>query len=256
MHLGGRLSSLYCGQYQPRLADNWGGAGQMGGSKMRAAASLLLLVVLAAVARADELAEKAAKVVKATKSAVETIEKLEADRSKTLEVVKKARVRPGQTVARYAPRDPERKVPIAVTFGSQEDKQKAIEEWEQKLKAMQMEKERVRERDFFFGWMPKNPSVGDFGQMHNVEVLQVLAPNRLLIIYGGDILSGTTIMVEGIDTKDVADNQRWNIEPIMEITGTYRYTSTTGAARTVLKAEPMDLEPVRAYIREHKLMEK
>lgn len=203
----------------------------------------------------DRMAQIARKVVEETKEAVATIQRLCDQRKRTLEVVKRARVRPGQTVARYARGDRERQNPIAVIYGSQEDKEAGIREWEQRVAAMESELKRVSEQDFFFGYLPNKPTVGDFGHVRNVEVLQVIGPGRMLVVYGGDVLTGQTLLVEGVDTTGVVDDDRLNIEPVMEVTGTHRYNSALGAVRTVLKLEPMDLDPIREYIRQHKLME-
>jgi hypothetical protein len=98
------------------------------------------------------------------------------------------------------------------------------------------------------------PSVGDYGGVGLVTVVQVLGLDEMLaeIIHYGAWRDSPLARIEGFSTKGLVDGQHWSgymrkfishdyVHAEIAIVGTWSYTTTLGSQKTVLAAIPLDL---------------
>jgi hypothetical protein len=165
-----------------------------------------------------------------------------------LRIVKRGAINPQLAAEKWIGDGPTAKV----AFPSSEHKKKA----EQSAQFM-LDARRVRLKDLKAGdalAMPflsyDNLKVGDIGRPeYGFNVNQIVDESNVIVKYVGE----TDLWLKGFDTKDLTDDSRINSVDCVRITGTKKYTTVTGASRTILLAEPFDGDAViRAHIAAHK----
>jgi hypothetical protein len=75
--------------------------------------------------------------------------------------------------------------------------------------------------------------VGSFGLMPDFRVVQVVDDESMMVEVGHK-----TVLLKGVPTKDLADDDSVKGGVPVEVTGTHRYTTVMGAAKTVMLVEP------------------
>lgn len=123
------------------------------------------------------------------------------------------------------------------------------------------------------GIIPAGSVEGEFTPYYQSQVLQVLAESEMLVkvtafvwrdrIYGeganavplgkapteGD---DTFVLVRGVDTSTLADDQMIGLAGAWRVAGTHQYQTAIGAKKTVFALEPVDLPdppPARAVVK-------
>jgi len=98
------------------------------------------------------------------------------------------------------------------------------------------------------------PSVGDFGGVSSVKVVQVLDSDDMLAEFNWSAKTGidpTLARIKGFSTEGLVDGQRWSgymrervsnglVQAEIAIVGTWSYANTLGSKKTVLAAIPLD----------------
>jgi hypothetical protein len=91
--------------------------------------------------------------------------------------------------------------------------------------------------------IPERWEVGDWGRMYHdwLEVLTVVDDSDVLmdVVHDNGLLGKTylTILLRGIDTSKMTTGKKFKCNDPVVITGTYSYTTVSGAKKTVLLVE-------------------
>jgi len=96
--------------------------------------------------------------------------------------------------------------------------------------------------------------INALGRIGSAEVQQILDENRMFIttrLYGRR--SSLMLLCRGVSTKELADDTAIDLAQLMEVTGTYRYTTVTGGSNTVYVVEPATIgqDKLDALYRDH-----
>lgn len=101
-------------------------------------------------------------------------------------------------------------------------------------------------------WKERLPriAVGEHGKILGFEVIQILGPRDVIVQIGLEDLGWTLIGVPdryewvrltGVGTAGLVDGRRATIDEPIAVIGTWAYTTTLGAKKTIFLAAPVDL---------------
>lgn len=120
----------------------------------------------------------------------------------------------------------------------------SIREKEQRLREAMERVERIADPKYvpeFFG-PERGVKVGWIGRFpRNARILQVLNDHEVIVeanLNGSD----ETVWLSGTDTAGLTDDKTVELEQPFRLTGTKTYQNALGGSRTVLRAEPFDIE--------------
>jgi hypothetical protein len=91
--------------------------------------------------------------------------------------------------------------------------------------------------------------------VYEAKILQIIDSERMLITISSGILKdfGPVTLLLPWPTEGLADDTKLNVEgKLFVVTGTYQYTTTTGAGRTIMTVEGFDPRLVQAEMRKAK----
>lgn len=230
---------------------------------MRFAASLLVLVLVASVARGEDKAneelivQRAKAVVQYTRAILPVRKRYEALATHKLRKFQAGRVSPGQDEIVWQTAGSGYIVPLDAIFGSAASKQAHIDEAAREVAEIRESTKKGSSTYLFYGLLPEKLQVGTFGHLTTpwkpIKVHQVLGPERMVVARGGED-DRQYLLIVGIKTDGIVDGQKWHTPMPLEVTGTEMLRLATGGTNSLYKLEPLDTAPIEEYIREKKLI--
>lgn len=130
----------------------------------------------------------------------------------------------------------------ALTFSTADSKKKALVAAESSLASAEAEVSRLKKGGLIrLNFDEDHPRVGAAGFIQNgIKIIQVLDTKSVLVI-GLNCRENEFWILSGIDTSEMADGQLALPNIPLAATGTTAYQAVTGAKRTVVKVEVVDL---------------
>lgn len=80
------------------------------------------------------------------------------------------------------------------------------------------------------------------GSGKSVRIIQIVGPDEAITQ-----IKDAWVLLSGFSTTDLVDDKEVLLPHVIEVTGTYSYTTVFGAKRTILKAAPFDNSRVLQY---------
>jgi hypothetical protein len=176
---------------------------------------------------------------------------------KRLEAAKKAKINPKGGNSSSTSKSGNREI-IRFQFSSKEAREESVKELTEKVDQLTKDIKSIDEREaVVFPSLSARMQVGDFGGFfgNKIYVLQII-DSKTMRAELRDPRVGTNkninVMVRGLPTSGMVDNQAFACETVFEVTGTETYNTAIGGTQTVFVLKPLDTDPIVELIQKPK----
>jgi hypothetical protein len=203
------------------------------------------------------LASRAQAIVEETEKHKKYLEKTLESEEKSLSAAKKGKINPRGGASSSSSRSGTQEVP-RYQFSSKDAREEAVKELTAKVEQLTQEIKSIDKREsVVFPKLSANMKVGDFGIFfgNKIRVSQIIDTKTMraeLVDPRVGVNKRINVMVRGMSTSGMVDDQTFACDTVFEVTGTETYNTAIGGTQTVFVLKPLDTDPIVELIQKPK----
>jgi hypothetical protein len=203
------------------------------------------------------LSSRAQAIVEVTEKHKKYLERNLESEEKRLAAAKKGRINPRGGNSSSTSRSGNREI-LRYEFSSKEAREESVKELTSKIDQLTKDIKSIDDREsVVFPNLSGNMEVGDFGVFfgNKIRVSQIIDAKTMraeLVDPRVGVNKRINVMVRGMSTSGMVDDQTFACETVFEVTGTETYNTAIGGTQTVFVLKPLDTDPIVELIQKPK----
>jgi hypothetical protein len=203
------------------------------------------------------LESRAQAIMEETEKRKKYLEETLQSQEKNLAAAKKGKINPKGGTSSRSSRPGNNAVP-RYQFSSKDAREEAVKELTAEVDQLTQEIKSINKREsFVFPNLSGNMKVGDFGVFfgNKIRVSQIIDAKTMraeLVDPRVGVNKRINVMVRGMSTSGMVDDQTFACDTVFEVTGTETYNTAIGGTQTVFVLKPLDTDPIVELIQKPK----